>query len=83
MADLRERWSQESGDYQVRSFDQYWRLASEYPVPEGVIDQINSGPYLKPLSLLAGFNGNAEVREAAGQLLQQLLNRFRFDALRH
>ncbi|HKY62030.1 MAG TPA: hypothetical protein VJR29_01295 [bacterium] len=83
LALLRQGWITEQGDFQVRAFDQYWRLAERYPVSEGLADQVSSGPYLKPLSLLAGFNPNMEVRQAAQTLLQRLLDRFRPDAPRH
>ncbi|HKX12036.1 MAG TPA: hypothetical protein VJP40_02700, partial [bacterium] len=83
LAELRNRWTEEQGEFQIRSLDQYWRLAETYPVAQGLADQLHSGPYLKPLSRLAGFNGNDELRQAAEDLLRNLLNRFRTDALHH
>ncbi|HEX5034042.1 MAG TPA: hypothetical protein VFW62_06135, partial [bacterium] len=82
LALLRQRWIAESGDFQVRAFDQYWRLAESYPIRKGLTDQLSSESYLKPLSSLAGVNPNREVRQAAQTLLKNLLERFRPESRR-
>lgn len=80
---LRDRWTNEIGEFQVRSLEHYWRLAKIFSASEAAEYHIGSGVNIQPLVALSASNRDPRLQRAASDLMEKILKQFPPEDLVH